>query len=154
MAYAGNGGMSCGSGGAACCLPSGGARIVRVSIPGIQGPPGEAGSSGFSCRTCRSLEAGQTEKLLNLRPNIGAKEGDTVLNASGQLFQITAVTETTFTVGEVVGTVGVVIDDEATSPDSVWSSAKIAARLGEPIDFVKIFELKLAKNNAGENSSS
>ena len=58
-------------------------------------------------------------------------------------FLITAVTESTFTVGEVVGNVGVQIDDEDLSATSVWSSQKVQERIGSPVDFVKIFESEL-----------
>lgn len=34
-----------------------GRRIVRVSVPGLQGPPGETGALGYSTRTCASLGA-------------------------------------------------------------------------------------------------
>lgn len=129
-----------------CCppparLPS--RQVVRVSIPGIQGPPGEKGAAGFSTRFCASLDPGQTAALTNLRPAVGAQPGDQAVNSSGQLFSITAVTESDFTVGEVVGAVGVQIDDEQDSPDTTWSGAKLAARLGEPADFVEIFETAL-----------
>ena len=90
-----------------CCQPNFGRRIVRVSVPGLQGPPGQKGSQGFSCRFCSSLDPEQTASLTNLQPAVGAQAGDQVVNSSGQLFLITAVSESTFTVGEVVGTVGV-----------------------------------------------
>lgn len=73
----------------------------------------------------------------------GAQPGDQVANDRGQLFLITAVTESTFTVGEVVGNVGVQIDDEDLSATSVWSSQKVQERIGSPVDFVKIFESEL-----------
>lgn len=137
-----------------CCpplvrLPS--RQVVRVSIPGIQGPPGEKGATGFSTRFCASLDSGQTAALTNLRPAAGAQPGDQVVNSSGQLFAITAVTESDFTVSEVVSTVGVQIDDEQNGPTTTWSGAKLAARLGEPADFVAIFETAL--QGQSENAS-
>lgn len=120
-----------------------GRRIVRVSVPGLQGPPGETGALGYSIRTCASLGAFETKALENLRPEKGAQPGDQVANDRGQLFLITAVTESTFTVGEVVGNVGVQIDDEDLSATSVWSSQKVQERIGSPVDFVKIFESEL-----------
>lgn len=120
-----------------------GRRIVRVSVPGLQGPPGETGALGYSTRTCASLGAFETKALENLRPEKGAQPGDQVANDRGQLFLITAVTESTFTVGEVVGNVGVQIDDEDLSATSVWSSQKVQERIGSPVDFVKIFESEL-----------
>ena len=119
-----------------CCQPNFGRRIVRVSVPGLQGPPGQKGSQGFSCRFCSSLA-----------PAVGAQAGDQVVNSSGQLFLITAVSESTFTVGEVVGTVGVQIDDERDGPDTTWSGAKLAAHFGEPHDFVQTFEAALSESN-------
>ena len=71
-----------------------GRRIVRVSVPGLQGPPGETGALGYSTRTCASLGAFETKALENLRPEKGAQPGDQVANDRGQLFLITAVTET------------------------------------------------------------
>lgn len=127
--------------------PSCGTRIVRVSVPGIQGPQGDPGDVGYSSRFCASLDAGETTALENLRPSLGAKPGDQVVNSSGQLFLITDVTESTFTVGEVVGSLGASIDDEKVSEKTVWSSAKIAARLGEPVDFVKTFETELTSSD-------
>ena len=98
---------------------------------------------GYSTRTCASLGAFETKALENLRPEKGAQPGDQVANDRGQLFLITAVTESTFTVCEVVGNVGVQIDDEDLSATSVWSSQKVQERIGSPVDFVKIFESEL-----------
>lgn len=130
-----------------CCQPNFGRRIVRVSVPGLQGPPGQKGSQGFSCRFCSSLDPEQTASLTNLQPAVGAQAVDQVVNSSGQLFLITAVSESTFTVGEVVGTVGVQIDDERDGPDTTWSGAKLAAHFGEPHDFVQTFEAALSESN-------
>jgi len=55
-----------------------GRRIVRVSVPGLQGPPGETGALGYSTRTCASLGAFETKALENLRPEKGAQPGDQV----------------------------------------------------------------------------
>ena len=118
-----------------CCQPNFGRRIVRVSVPGLQGPPGQKGSQGFYCRFCSSLDPEQTASLTNLQPAVGAQAGDQV------------VSESTFTVGEVVGTVGVQIDDERDGPDTTWSGAKLAAHFGEPHDFVQTFEAALSESN-------
>ena len=123
--------------------PVGGRRVVRVSVPGIQGPRGEPGTQGYSIRVCASLDAFETTALENLRPSLGAKAGDLVINSSGQIFIITGTTESTFTVGEVVGCLGVRIDDADVAVEKVWSSQKIQERLGEPVDFVKTFESEL-----------
>lgn len=120
-----------------------GRRVVRVSVPGLQGPKGETGELGYSTRTCADLSAFETKALENLRPERGAQPGDQVANSRGQLFFITDVTASTFTVGEVVGNVGVQIDDEDLSANSVWSSQKVQERIGAPVDFVKIFESEL-----------
>lgn len=114
-----------------------GSRIVRVSVPGIQGPAGEV---GYSCRFCQKLEAHQTVALENLRPALDVKVGDQVVNGTGEIFIISAVSQTTFSVGSVVGTLGVQIDDTVVSAKTVWSSYKLDERLGDPTDFVKIFE--------------
>lgn len=98
---------------------------------------------GYSIRVCASLDAFETTALENLRPSLGAKAGDLVINSSGQIFIITGTTESTFTVGEVVGCLGVRIDDADVSVEKVWSSQKIQERLGEPVDFVKTFESEL-----------
>lgn len=52
--------------------PVGGRRVVRVSVPGIQGPRGEPGTQGYSIRVCASLDAFETTALENLRPSLGA----------------------------------------------------------------------------------
>lgn len=139
-----------------CCQPPPmplGRQVVRVSIPGIQGPPGETGTQGYSTRFCASLDPGQTAALTNLQPAVGAQAGDQIVNSSGQLFIIAAVTEQTFTVGEVVGTVGVRIDDDAAGETTTWSGAKIAARLGEPHDFVLTFETALRGDTASQEEA-
>lgn len=124
-------------------------RVIRVGVPGLQGPKGDTGSRGFSMRMCQSLDAGQTAPLDELSPSEGVQVGDQVMNSSGLAFLITEVTESTFTVGEVVGSVGAsCIDDEIVSAEKSWSSAKIAARLGEPTNFVETFDGELGGSQA------
>ena len=103
-------------------------------------PLGECCQPNFGRRIVRVSVPG-------LQPAVGAQAGDQVVNSSGQLFLITAVSESTFTVGEVVGTVGVQIDDERDGPDTTWSGAKLAAHFGEPHDFVQTFEAALSESN-------
>lgn len=62
-----------------------------------------AASSGFSIRTSPTVSASDTFPLSNLTPSVNAKAGDLVLNtATGDVFQITAVTGSTATVGTLV----------------------------------------------------
>lgn len=133
--------QNAGRGGCGCaCGPDG---CIVVEVPGIQGPQGEAGTGQ---RFCAALDAGQTEKLSALTPSDGARAGDIVLNSSGQLFQIVSVDDDTqsFTVGDLIGAIETApIDDESTSEKTIWSSAKIAALLGQSVDFVKTFEAAL-----------
>lgn len=107
-------------------------------------PPRPKRVSRFFLSLLQFLDPEQTASLTNLQPAVGAQAGDQVVNSSGQLFLITAVSESTFTVGEVVGTVGVQIDDERDGPDTTWSGAKLAAHFGEPHDFVQTFEAALS----------
>lgn len=59
-----------------------------------------ANSSGFSYRYYETCSAGNTYPLSLLAPATNARPGDHVVNANGDLFEVSEVNETTFSVGE------------------------------------------------------
>lgn len=61
-----------------------------------------ANSAGFSCRYCENADEDSTLVKILLQPSQNVKKGDLVLNADGDLFSVTALTETEFTVGKKI----------------------------------------------------
>lgn len=133
-----------------CCFP----RVIEVQMGAV---PGQKGQRGFSQRYCASIEANASGPLSDLKPADDPQVGDFIFNSSGQVFQITEVDldVLTFTVGELLSTVNPsVIQDAITSADTTWSSAKIAERLGVPVDFVQTFETELNRSDSQEGGSN
>lgn len=61
-----------------------------------------ANSAGFSCRFYVDCSANNTYPLAVLNPSINARAGDHVVNGVGELYEILAVSETSFTVGNLL----------------------------------------------------
>lgn len=61
-----------------------------------------ANSAGFSCRYYVGCTANNTYPLAVLSPSINAKVGDHVINGIGELFEVIAVSETAFSVGDLL----------------------------------------------------
>lgn len=64
-----------------------------------------ANAAGFSWRYCASVYDDETAGLSLLMPNINPKIGDHVVNQDGLVYDIVALTDTTFTVGQMVTTI-------------------------------------------------
>lgn len=61
-----------------------------------------ANSAGFSCRYYVSCSANNTYPLTVLNPSVNAKVGDHVVNGVGELYEVVAVGENSFTVGDLL----------------------------------------------------
>lgn len=61
-----------------------------------------ANSAGFSCRYYVSCSANNTYPLTVLNPSVNAKVGDHVVNGVGELYEVVAVSENSFTVGDLL----------------------------------------------------
>lgn len=59
-----------------------------------------ANSAGFSCRYYAGCSANNTYPLAVLNPSLNTKVGDHVINGIGELYEVVAVSETTFSVGD------------------------------------------------------
>lgn len=64
-----------------------------------------ANAAGFSWRYCASVYDDDTAGLSLLMPNVNPKVGDHVVNQDGLVYDIVSLTDTTFTVGQMVTTI-------------------------------------------------
>lgn len=67
----------------------------------LKGPKGDKGETGKSVRSSDiDIQSNATVPLANIKPNTNVAVGDTIFDANGEVFTVTAVTET----GAIVGT--------------------------------------------------
>lgn len=66
----------------------------------LKGPKGDKGETGKSVRSSDiDIQSNATVPLANIKPNTNVAVGDTIFDVNGEVFTVTAVTETGATVG-------------------------------------------------------
>ena len=66
----------------------------------LKGPKGDKGETGKSVRSSNiDIQSNATVPLANIKPNTNVAVGDTIFDVNGEVFTVTAVTETGATVG-------------------------------------------------------
>lgn len=66
----------------------------------LKGPKGDKGETGKSVRSSDiDIQSNATVPLANIKPNTNVAVGDTIFDVNGDVFTVTAVTETGATVG-------------------------------------------------------
>lgn len=66
----------------------------------LKGPKGDKGETGKSVRSSDiNIQSNATVPLANIKPNTNIAVGDTIFDVNGEVFTVTAVTETGATVG-------------------------------------------------------
>lgn len=66
----------------------------------LKGPKGDKGETGKSVRSSDiDIQSNATVLLANIKPNTNVAVGDTIFDVNGEVFTVTAVTETGATVG-------------------------------------------------------
>lgn len=66
----------------------------------LKGPKGDKGETGKSVRSSDiDIQSNTTVPLANIKPNTNVAVGDTIFDINGDVFTVTAVTETGATVG-------------------------------------------------------
>lgn len=97
----------------------------------LKGPKGDKGETGKSVRSSDiDIQSNATVPLANIKPNTNVAVGDTIFDVNGEVFTVTAVTETGATVGTAL------------------SGVSMKGPKGDPVSIAKTYQ-SVAAMNAG-----
>lgn len=121
----------------------------------LKGPKGDKGETGKSVRSSDiDIQSNATVPLANIKPNTNVAVGDTIFDVNGEVFTVTAVTETGATVGTALsgvsmkgpkGDKGEQGDTGERGPQGIQG---IQGAKGDPFTIAKTYQ-SVAAMNAG-----